>query len=157
VLERAHVPHSSSRSRRRPPPLGGDSPVTGSDRGPTHGAQLRWARSGPEVGPVEVSAEIRHAGDMSFRATLPVPPQRTPLTVTGLSILSTVPILVGQLTGTGLDPLLAPISQYVHLPGGYALVLAGAALLAGCGLVLAHHLVQGAATDRGAARRVAVG
>src|SRR5690606_39920777 len=116
VLERAHVPHSSSRSRRRPPPLGGDSPVTGSDRGPTHGAQLRWARSGPEVGPVEVSAEIRHAGDMSFRATLPVPPQRTPLTVTGLSILSTVPILVGQLTGTGLDPLLAPISQYVHLP-----------------------------------------
>jgi len=94
---------------------------------------------------------------MSFRATLPVPPQRTPLTVTGLSILSTVPILVGQLTGTGLDPLLAPISQYVHLPGGYALVLAGAALLAGCGLVLAHHLVQGAATDRGAARRVAVG
>lgn len=96
---------------------------------------------------------------MPTRTPMTISVQRTPAIVAALSTLSVVPILVGQLTGAGLNPLLAPISQYVYLPGGYLMVLAGAVLLGGCGLVLAHDLyrrsVEGLTGVTG--RRIAVG
>ncbi|WP_161605963.1 DUF998 domain-containing protein [Microlunatus speluncae] len=59
-----------------------------------------------------------------------------------LAVIAPMPVLIGQFTGTGLDPLHAPISQYVYLPGGYQLVLFGALLMAGCGATIAIDLLR---------------
>lgn len=67
-----------------------------------------------------------------------------PAVVIALAMLSPLPVLAGQFSGTSLDPLSAPISQYVHLPGGYPMVLLGAWLLAGCGAVIAVDLLRDA-------------
>ncbi len=59
-----------------------------------------------------------------------------------LATIAPLPVLLGQFAGTDLNPLLAPISQYVHLPGGYQLVLFGSLLLAGCGAMVGLDLLR---------------
>ncbi len=62
--------------------------------------------------------------------------------VATLALISLVPMAVSHLTGAALNPVSAPISHYVYLPGGYPMVLLGALLLAGCGAVLAADLIR---------------
>jgi hypothetical protein len=65
-----------------------------------------------------------------------------------LAALAPLPVLLGQWAGTGLNPLTSPISQYVHLPGGYQLVLLGSLLLAGCGAMIGLDLLRRPRTSR---------
>ncbi len=67
---------------------------------------------------------------------------RTHPVVVMFALLAPVPVLTGQLTSTGLDPMSSTISQYVYLPGGYPMVLLGALLLAGCALMIAVDLAR---------------
>lgn len=85
------------------------------------------------------------------RSTRPAPTSATQSVVATLSLISLVPMAVLHLTGTGLNPVAAPISHYVFVPGGYPMVLLGSLLLAGCGLVIAADLIRryGSAGARG--------
>lgn len=89
------------------------------------------------------------------RSAKPGPTSATPSVVATLSLISLVPMAVLHLTGTGLNPVAAPISHYVFVPGGYPMVLLGSLLLAGCGLVIAADLIRryGSARRPGSARR----
>ncbi|GAB3766219.1 DUF998 domain-containing protein [Microlunatus parietis] len=85
------------------------------------------------------------------RSARPAPTSATPSVVATLSLISLVPMAVLHVTGTGLNPVVAPISHYVFVPGGYPMVLLGSLLLAGCGLVIAADLIRryGSARARG--------
>ncbi|MFC7623578.1 DUF998 domain-containing protein [Microlunatus sp. GCM10028923] len=76
------------------------------------------------------------------RSARPGPTSATSSVVATLSLISLVPMAVLHLTGTGLNPVVAPISHYVFVPGGYLMVLLGSLLLAGCGLVIAADLIR---------------
>lgn len=92
----------------------------------------------PESATRPVPAPVRPAASGA-----PAPSRWTTQSVVAtMALISLVPMAITHLTGTALNPLLAPISHYVFLPGGYLMVLLGSLLLAGCGLVIAAELVR---------------
>ncbi len=66
---------------------------------------------------------------------------RTQTWVTTCALLAIPPMVIAHLTGAAtVNPLTAPISDYVWIPGGYLMVWFSASLLAGCGVILAHRV-----------------
>lgn len=66
---------------------------------------------------------------------------RTQTWVTWCALLAIPPMVIAHLTGAAtVNPVFAPVSDYVWIPGGYLMVWFSASLLAGGGAILAHRV-----------------